>query len=125
MVYRGLVADRSSWKIVHVIVSLVVNLVLFLLAAAVASLAAARLARSSHEEWQLLAWVPVLPLVIWGVLVAIAVTRDPTSHNLWPFELVFWSVVTAALFAGVMLGRWLAGRRTGYAASRRDRDRNS
>jgi hypothetical protein len=92
------------------VLTLVVNLVLFLIPAGVASLLSRVLARSSREEWQLLAWVPVLPLLIWGVLLAVAVTRDPTSHNLWPFELVFWALLSGALFAAVLIGRWLAAR---------------
>jgi len=92
------------------ILTFLANLGLFLIPAGIAALVANGISRASKEEWQLLAWVPVLPLAIWGVVVAIAVTRDKTAHNLWPFELVFWGALTGALFVLVLIGRWLATR---------------
>jgi len=86
------------------------SLILFQIPALLAGGLAARVAKSSREEWQLLAWVPVMPLVIWGSFIAIATTRDPTSHNLWPFELVIWIMLSGILFGAVLLGRWLASR---------------
>ena len=92
------------------ILTLLTNLGLFFIPAAIAALVAHGLARSSKEEWRLLAWVPVLPLFIWGIVVAIAVTRDRTAHNLWPFELVFWGALSGVLFILVLAARWLATR---------------
>jgi hypothetical protein len=41
--------------------------------------------------------------------VVVEVTRDPTSHNLWPFEIVFAAGLgVAAAFVGALLGRLLA-----------------
>jgi hypothetical protein len=53
-------------------------------------------------------WLPVLPLAAWGAMIAWSVTRDPTAHNLWPLELVFWAAVSAALQAIVLVVRRLA-----------------
>ena len=75
--------------------------------ALLAMLLSARLSRKSVEEWQLLAWVP-LPLFVWWIYFFIAVVRDPTSHNLWPFELAVWMLVSAALFAAFAPARRLA-----------------
>lgn len=93
-----------------IVIRFLVNLASFLLPAVPFVIVAYRLARVSHDEWQLLAWVPVLPLGIWGVLVAWGVTRDKTSHNLWPFEMVVWGILSLILLAGVLVGRYFASR---------------
>ena len=36
--------------------------------------------------------------------------RDPTSHNLWPFEILQASVVGLVLIGVMMLGRRVCGR---------------
>ncbi len=101
------------------------NLAAFLIPAGIAGLVCAKLARTSRDEWQLLAWSPVLPLVLWACYVAWGVTRDPTSHNLWPFELAIWAVLSLAMFGLFFLGRRLfGGPRTDWAA-RKDRDRTT
>ena len=98
-------------------------LAVFCIPAALAALAAARLARRSREEWKVAAWLPVAPLALWGPYVALGVTRDPTSHNLWPFELAAWGLVSVMLFGIVLLGRRLGGRpRVGRRARRAERD---
>jgi hypothetical protein len=106
-----------------VIVSFLINLLLFQIPAAPFAVLAWRMSRNSRDEWKLLAWVPVLPLAIWGGIVAFAVTRDPTSHNLWPFEAVFWGALGAALLGLFALGRRLAARaeqnRDPFRATRR------
>lgn len=96
-------------------------LVVFSVPAALAALGAARLAASSREEWRLLAWVPVIPLALWAPFIAWSVTRDPTSHNLWPFELVAWAGLSGVLFLAVLLGRRLAARRRTDWRDRRSR----
>jgi hypothetical protein len=107
-----------------IVLRLLVNLVGFLVPAGLAALACAKLSRGSRDEWQLLAWVPVLPLGLWALYIAWGVTRDPTSHNLWPFELVVWIALSLCLFGLFLLGRHrFGGPRTDWTA-RRDRDRN-
>ena len=85
------------------------NLVAFCLPAAVASVGAARLAKSSRDEWKLLVWLPVVPLAIWGPYVALGVTRDPTSHNLWPLEFMYWSALSLVLLVTVLVLRRMFG----------------
>ena len=87
------------------------NLALFEIPAALVALGSRRLSRSSRDEWKLLAFAPVVPLVLWGVFIAWGVTQDPTSHNLWPFELVFWLLLSLALLGGFLLTRRIFGGR--------------
>ena len=101
------------------------NLLVFLVPAAAMSLVARTLSRASRDEWQLLAWVPVLPLVGWAPFIAFGLTRDPTSHNLWPFELLIWGSLSLLLLALFLLARRFAGRRHTDWATRRDRDRTT
>jgi hypothetical protein len=81
------------------------NLAAFSIPAMLAMLASALLSKRSKEEWRLLAWVPPLPLVAWAIFIAWGTTRDPTSHNLWPFELVVWALLSLILFAAFLLAR--------------------
>jgi hypothetical protein len=40
------------------------------------------------------------------------VIADPTSHNLWPFEFLFWGIVVAApVFSGALLATIICKRR--------------
>jgi len=99
------------------------NFVMFLSPAAIMSILSWRLSRSSRDEWQLLAWLPLLPLLGWGFVVAWGVTRDRTSHNLWPFELVFWALVSMALLGLFLLARRLASHAAPQARRHHHRDR--
>ena len=38
--------------------------------------------------------VPLVMFVLWLAKFLFDIARDPTSHNLWPFELLIWSSVT-------------------------------
>ena len=45
--------------------------------------------------------------------VIVDVARDSTSHNLWPFEIVFATAIgIAGAFVGALIG-WLLARATG------------
>jgi hypothetical protein len=83
----------------------VVNLAVFSVPGLLLGTFLYRLSRSSRDEWQLLAWVPVLPLALWAPFIAWGVTRDPTSHNLWPFELVTWILLSGAMLVLFLIGR--------------------
>lgn len=87
------------------IVQAIVNLILLCSPALIAGFASARLSRTSREEWALLAWVPPLPLLGFGLYVGIVQARDPTAANLWPFVMVFFIAVTLALFGLFLLAR--------------------
>jgi|SRR4029079_7035326 hypothetical protein len=106
-----------------IVFSFLFNLGMLLIPAAPFAWVASRMAKTSRDEWQLLVWVPVLPLAIWGVIVAFAITRDPTSHNLWPFEAVIWGALGAGLLGLVVIGRRLAARAENARQSSRVRRR--
>lgn len=43
--------------------------------------------------WKLVATLPILGVFAVGLNIVLATSRDPTSHNLWPLEVVLWSGV--------------------------------
>jgi hypothetical protein len=126
-VFRGLRQSRAYREraVDVILLHFLVNLAAFLVPAAPVGVACAALSRGSRDEWRLLAWCPVLPLALWAPFVAWGVTRDRTSHNLWPFEFVIWAALSMALLALFLIGRRLfGGPRTDWSA-RRDRNRIS
>ena len=84
---------------------------------ALAAFVAARLARSSKPSWRKPAWIPVLPVALVGGNVFVGVVSDPTSHNLWPFEIAIAGFVTLLLFGVFALARYLFGRLAGESRS--------
>lgn len=90
------------------------NLAYFLVPAALAGILAYRRSKTARDEWKLLVWVPVLPLFIWGIYIAWGTAADPTSHNLWPFELVIWAALSGALSIVIRVAQFFVER------SRRD-----
>ena len=61
--------------------------------------------------WRLAAGLPLLGWAVWGGLFARDVTADPTSHNLFPFEIMI-GVTAALVYLGVLAvaRHMLAGR---------------
>jgi hypothetical protein len=85
-----------------------VNLLIYSVPALLAGVWAVRLSRASRDEWKIFVWLPVAPLGWWAFVMARDVTRDPTSHNLWPFELVAVASLSLALFGVVLVARRFA-----------------
>jgi hypothetical protein len=56
--------------------------------------------------FRMAASLPVLAWTLWGLVFAIDVTRDPTSHNLFPFEILIGAILASgylcvlAIFSG-------------------------
>ena len=69
-----------------------------------------RAMRRWQGGWRLAAAVPAgwVGLVVLRIVLGTAV--DPTSHNLWPFEILQASVVSLVLIGAMMLGRRVVGR---------------
>ncbi len=84
-------------------------LVLLCTPGGLAALVSAQLARTSKDEWVLLAWVPPLPLFAFGLYVWIIQLRDPTAGNLWPFVMVALILLSALLFGAFVIARRLFG----------------
>jgi hypothetical protein len=62
-----------------------------------------------HGVWRLLALLPAGALAFVIGRIVLDTSVDPTSHNLWPFELVFWGVPALLFLALVWLVRRLFG----------------
>lgn len=58
------------------------------------------LVRRWRGAWRILALLPLVALVLWAGFIVVGVAQDPTSHNLWPFELILWA---AGAFAALGL----------------------
>jgi hypothetical protein len=101
----------------------ILNLIFLCLPGVIAGFASARLSRRSREQWALLAWVPPLPLLGFGLFLGIVQARDPTAANLWPFVMVFLIGVTLVLFGLFLLARKLLDSDPSGPASWRRRDR--
>ena len=101
-----------------VIVKFFGALLVFCIPAALASWVAAMLIQSSRGTWKVAVCLPVVPLALWGPAIAWDVTRDPTSHNLWPFELVMWGIASLGLLGMILLARLIAGGRVSAPARR-------
>lgn len=48
------------------------------------------LIRSWRGWWRRMAFVPAAAVALWAAMIIVSTILDPTSHNLWPFELVLW-----------------------------------
>jgi hypothetical protein len=66
-----------------------------------------RAMRRWRGGWRLAAAVPA-GLVVLRIVLGTAL--DPTSHNLWPFEILQASVVSLVLIGAMTLGRRVVGR---------------
>ena len=66
------------------------------------------------RRWQgtarTLAWLPVLAAGLYTLKFALDVARDPTSHNLFPFELIIGSVLGLGFLGLCALGRGIVAR---------------
>ena len=38
--------------------------------------------------WRRVACLPIAALILWAIVIVVGIARDPTAHNLWPFELI-------------------------------------
>jgi hypothetical protein len=71
------------------------------LAVVTAMLAASGVARLRRIFWLMLATFPTAV----AIRVVVETAKDPTDHNLWPFELIFAAVVSlAAVVPGLLVG---------------------
>jgi hypothetical protein len=66
-----------------------------------------RAMRRWQRGWRLAAAVPAAWLAVVVLRIVLGTSLDPTSHNLWPFEILYASVVSLALIGALALGRRL------------------
>jgi hypothetical protein len=67
-----------------------------------------------HGPWRWAAAVPLAMVAFVLLRIVVGTARDPTSHNLWPFEILLWG----ALSCGAMLLLGLARRLSGAGRAR-------
>jgi hypothetical protein len=58
--------------------------------------------------WRVAAAVPAAVMAFVVLRILIDTARDPTSHNLWPFEILMWGVFALAWIGVLTLGRRFA-----------------
>ena len=55
--------------------------------------------------WRILAVAPAFLLGYVVVRIVVDTSRDPTSHNLWPIEIVLWSAVGVVALVLMVVAR--------------------
>jgi hypothetical protein len=68
-----------------------------------------RALRRWQGGWRYAALVAVAPIAFVVLRIAFDVSRDPTSHNLWPFEIVQIGVLSLVLLAILAIARKVTG----------------
>ena len=61
--------------------------------------------------WRLAAAAPAALMAFVVLRIVIDVARDPTSHNLWPFEILIWGAASVAAIGALTLARRISGAR--------------
>jgi hypothetical protein len=60
--------------------------------------------------WRIAAAVPALMMAFVIGRIVVDTARDPTSHNLWPFEILIWGGASAVVMGALALVKWLSQR---------------
>jgi hypothetical protein len=68
-----------------------------------------RALRRWQGAWRYAALVAVAPIAFVVLRIVFDVSRDPTSHNLWPFEIVQVGLLSLILLGGLGIARRAAG----------------
>ena len=58
-----------------------------------------------HGWWRVFAAIPLILIGIDGTRIILDTASDPTSHNLWPLELLLWTLPGLAVIALLWLLR--------------------
>lgn len=61
--------------------------------------------------WRMAASVPAALMAFVVLRIVADTARDPTSHNLWPFEIIEFGLVSAAIMGGLVVARRMSGSR--------------
>ncbi|HQX25693.1 MAG TPA: hypothetical protein PLI00_14285 [Pseudomonadota bacterium] len=59
--------------------------------------------------WRIAAAVPAIMMAFVVLRIVIGVARDPTSHNLWPFEILMAGAMSAGVTGLLAVVRKLTG----------------
>jgi hypothetical protein len=63
-------------------------------------------------NWRLGALLPALAMAAIISRFVIDVNYNPTSHNLWPFEVIIWSIVCLGILGIIFIARKIMQKRT-------------
>jgi hypothetical protein len=58
-----------------------------------------------HAGWRWAALAPLLVVLVNVLTIAVDIRADPTSHNLWPFEVLAMVVIASAVLGAIELCR--------------------
>ena len=59
--------------------------------------------------WRVAAAVPAVLMVFVVLRIIWGVSRDPTSHNLWPFEILIYGAVSLVIMGALLIARRFIG----------------
>jgi hypothetical protein len=62
-----------------------------------------------RRHWRWIAIVPLLGMAFVVSRLFVDTVRDPTSHNLWPFEIALWGALSVGWMLVLALARRLIG----------------
>ncbi|MFT3896700.1 MAG: hypothetical protein QM719_03245 [Thermomonas sp.] len=63
-----------------------------------------------RDKWRLWAAIPLAVVGFVVLRIAVGVSRDPTSHNLWPFEILMAGGCSVVAMTAISVLRWLQRR---------------
>jgi hypothetical protein len=61
-----------------------------------------------RDGWRMAAAVPAALMAFVVLRIVVDTARDPTSHNLWPFEILMYGTLSLALMAALKIARLFA-----------------
>ena len=59
--------------------------------------------------WRLASAIPIAVMGFVVLRIVVGTARDPTSHNLWPFEIIMWGAASVIAMAALKLARRFVG----------------
>mgnify|MGYP003694776637 CR=1 FL=1 len=70
--------------------------------------------------WRIAAAVPVTVIAFVALRIVVDTARDPTSHNLWPFEIIIFGAVAVGIIGALKIARrMMVCRHSSHAARAR------
>jgi len=66
--------------------------------------------RKWEGPWRNRGWIPTMMLVCWDFYLLATAAADPTSHNLWPVEVVGVTVLCLIVLAFITIASEIAAR---------------
>lgn len=60
-----------------------------------------RAVRQWRDSWGLVRWIPTFILALWDFYLILSSLSDPTSHNMWPIQLVGITVLSLVFLAAI------------------------